>query len=170
MSRELLILRHAKSDWNTSYGPDRERPLAPRGIAAAGLMGRYAAEVGAIPDLVLSSPAVRARRTAELAVEGGHWNVPIEIRDEFYGGGGEAVLQCLQVVDPVIHRVAIVGHEPVWSSLVAGFSGGGYIRFPTAALACLSVEAELWSELGWGLMDLRWMVTPKELKRSGFGD
>lgn len=168
MSRELLILRHAKSDWSAQYGADRERPLAPRGVDAAGLIGRYVAKAGVVPDLVLSSPAVRARTTAELAAEAGEWDVPIEIRDEFYGGGGEAVLRTLRGLEPTVGRVAIVGHEPVWSGLIGGLSGGGQVRFPTAALALLSFDAEAWSQLAWGRMDLTWMVTPKLLKRSGF--
>ena len=168
MSRNLLILRHGKSDWSASYGPDRERPLAPRGVKAAGLMGRYVRHVEVIPDLVLSSPAVRARRTAELAIEGGEWGVPMEIRDEFYGGGGEAVLHTLRHLDPSVRGVAIVGHEPVWSSLVGRLSGGAFPRFPTAALAYLTLDSDEWGELDWGTMQLDWLVLPKELKRSGF--
>ena len=167
MSRRLLILRHAKSDWSSAYGADRNRPLAPRGEAAAALIGRFVAAAGLVPELLLSSPAVRARTTAELAAEAGAWATPVRIRDGFYGGGGEAVLAALHEVDPAVGTVAVVGHEPVWSSLVAGLSGGGRVRFPTAALACLTTDT-LWSDLSWGRMELVWMVTPKLLKRSGF--
>lgn len=167
MSRQLLVLRHAKSDWNASYGADRDRPLAPRGVEAAGIIGRFVAASGLVPDVVLSSPAVRARTTAELAAEAGDWGTPIQIREGFYGAGGEAVLGALRELDSGVATVVVVGHEPVWSGLVAGFGGGGRVRFPTAALACLATESD-WSRLVWGGMELRWMVTPKLLKRSGF--
>lgn len=167
MSIRLLVLRHAKSDWNAAYGSDRDRPLAPRGVEAAALVGRFVTASLQTPDLVLSSPAVRARSTAELAAEAGGWGAPIEIREGFYGAGGEAVLQALREVDSLASTVVVVGHEPVWSGLVGGLSGGGRVRFPTAALACLAAESD-WSRLGWGGMELRCLVTPKLLKRSGF--
>lgn len=167
MSRTLLVFRHAKSDWNASYGPDRDRPLAPRGVEAANLVGRFVSAAGIEPDLVLTSPAERARTTAGLASSAGNWQSRIEIREGFYGGGGEAVLMALREVGPEVGTVVVVGHEPIWSSLVSSLCGGGRVRFPTAALACLNGEAE-WSALGWGRMELAWLVTPKLLKRSGF--
>ena len=58
---ELLIMRHAKSDWGVGLASDRERPLAPRGVKAAKRMGKFLTKANAAPDLILSSPAVRAR-------------------------------------------------------------------------------------------------------------
>ena len=131
-------------------------------------MGHFISSSDMVPDVVLSSPAVRARTTAELAAEAGHWGTPVEIRDGFYGRGAEAVLQALRELGSGVHTVVVVGHEPVWSGLVAALGGGGRVRFPTAALACLTCEAD-WSRLAWGRMELQWLVTPKLLKRSGFG-
>ncbi len=169
MSRRLLVLRHAKSDWSASYGADVDRPLAPRGIEAAAIVGRFVTKVGVAPDLVLSSPAERARTTAGLAASAGEWSAPVEIRESFYGGGRESVLMALHELGPEIETVAVVGHEPVWSGLVSALAGGGRVRFPTAALACLTTEVG-WPNLGWGRMELRWLVTPKLIRRSGFAD
>jgi phosphohistidine phosphatase len=83
VTRSLLALRHAKSDWSAGYGPDRDRPLAPRGVTAARLIGRFVTAAGLEPDLVLSSPAERARATAGLAVAAGGWGVAVEIREGF---------------------------------------------------------------------------------------
>lgn len=167
MSRTLLLLRHAKSDWDASYGADRDRPLARRGVEAAATMGRFITATGLEPDAVLSSPAVRARTTAELAAQAGGWAAPVEIRDSFYGGDGEAVLGALRELGSDVPTVVIVGHEPVWSGLVAALVGGGRVRFPTAAVACLTCEAD-WSRLARGRMELGWLVTPRLLRRSGF--
>ena len=62
----LLIMRHAKSDWSVGGMTDHERPLAPRGVEAAGAMGRFLARCGQAPELVFTSTAERARATAEL--------------------------------------------------------------------------------------------------------
>lgn len=167
MRRQLLLLRHGKSDWNASYGGDRERPLAPRGVAAAERMGRFLASVGPVPDVLLSSPAVRARTTAELAAKAGGWDGPIVIQEALYGGGGQAVLDTLRSQPADAATVLIVGHEPTWSGLVGGLSGGSHVRFPTAALACLAFDGT-WFDLDWGVAELEWMVTPKLLARAGF--
>jgi phosphohistidine phosphatase len=161
-------LRHAKSDWNASYDTDRNRPLSKRGIDAARRMGRFLAQIDLVPDVILSSPALRARTTVELASEAGSWSRKIEFVEELYGGGREAALQTIRALGEHAETVLIAGHEPTWSSVVAGLGGGGRVRLPTAALACLMIEAGSWEELGWGRATLEWMVTPKLLKRAGF--
>ncbi len=72
--KKVFVLRHGKSDWHAEYGPDHDRPLAPRAVAAAERMGRFLSESAQIPAKVLSSTAVRARHTAELAMSAGRWN------------------------------------------------------------------------------------------------
>ena len=66
--RTLLLLRHAKSDWDASYADDHERPLAKRGKKAAALIGRHLAATGQVPDRVVSSTAVRAADTVRRAM------------------------------------------------------------------------------------------------------
>jgi len=162
MSHRLLILRHAKSDWNASFASDVDRPLSERGVEAAGRIGRFVAAEGVVPDVVMSSPAVRARTTAELAIAAGGWERELRIQDEFYGGGGAAVLGTLQGLSAETGSAIIVGHQPIWSSLVGSLTGGSQVRFPTAALACLGFEGP-WSDLDWGGAELLWLVTPKLL-------
>ena len=69
--KTLLVMRHAKSDWGAPLGDDHERPLADRGVKAARRMGCFLTDSGSVPQLVISSTAVRARTTAELAAEPG---------------------------------------------------------------------------------------------------
>jgi phosphohistidine phosphatase SixA len=87
MSRELLILRHAKSAWNTDAASDFERPLAKRGKKAAPRVGRFLLQQGLVPDFVVSSPAMRARQTV-IAVCGQMDINPDQISwdDRIYGG------------------------------------------------------------------------------------
>src|SRR5262245_4552147 len=68
--RTVLLLRHAKSDWDDSSIPDFDRPLAPRGKRDAPRMGKEFAARGPSPDVVVSSPAQRARDTASLFLAG----------------------------------------------------------------------------------------------------
>lgn len=167
MRRQLLLLRHGKSDWAASYGADRDRPLAPRGVEAAERMGRFLSAIELVPDVVLSSPAVRARTTAALAAEAGGWDVSIVIQEALYSGGGQAVVDAVRSQASSAGIVLIAGHEPTWSGLVGGLTGGSHFRFPTAALACVAFEAVSWAGLDWGVAELEWMVTPKLLGRAG---
>lgn len=64
MPRELLLLRHAKSDWDSDVASDFERPLAKRGKNDAPKVGSWLYREGLVPDHVVSSPATRARQTA----------------------------------------------------------------------------------------------------------
>ncbi len=76
----LSLFRHAKSAWGDASSGDFERPLAARGEAAAPLMGRWMADHGLIPDIVLSSPSARTRATCALAF--GSLGAPPVIRFE----------------------------------------------------------------------------------------
>ena len=71
--KSVILFRHGKSDWNASYGIDHDRPLNSRGIKAAKKMGQYLLEKDQVPDLIISSTAVRAKTTAQLAIESANW-------------------------------------------------------------------------------------------------
>lgn len=156
---ELLVMRHAKSDWAAGFADDHERPLAPRGIEAARTMGRFLTASNHVPDLVMTSTAVRALATVEVAAQAGGWTCPIDATADFYGGDQEAVLEHLGRT--AVPRVLVAGHEPTWSSLVTWLAGGGRVRMPTAAVACIQFTASSWPAVRPGSGQLRWLVTPK---------
>jgi phosphohistidine phosphatase len=155
---ELLVVRHAKSDWSSGADHDRDRPLSGRGRRAAQAMGAALRRARRVPDLVLSSPATRAVSTVEMAAEAGGWRAPVRLVDVFYGGGPGAAIEAIRRVEGA-DRVAVFGHEPTWSSLVSILIGGGAVRMPTAAAAALEVPA--WAAIGPGTCRLVWMLVPR---------
>lgn len=159
-------MRHAKSDWSASYSGDRERPLNDRGVGAAKRVGRWLSTVGKQPDLIVSSPAVRALTTAELAAEAGSWTAEIQVDARLYEGGVGAVTEALRELPDDVGCALVAGHLPTWPALVATLSGGD-LRMPTAAVACLRLRSS-WSQLSPGSAELVWLVTPKLLAKSGF--
>jgi len=165
--KELLLLRHAKSDWNAEYGRDHDRPLAPRGRAAAKLIGRFLEQVNCAPDLVVASSAVRARTTADLAAEAGGWRNRLVVTDKLYASSPIAVVQLISDQAPEVERLLLVGHNPTWEDTASLLIGGGMIRLPTAAAACIRIPVLRWSEVSAGRGVLQWLVTPKLLKRGG---
>ena len=163
--KTLLLLRHGKSSWDGGPRPDRERPLAPRGVKAARRMGRFIGRVGPPPDRALCSPAARTTETLRLAVDAGAARVPIGLVPELYGASPADVLACVRAVDPGVETLLVVGHEPACSQTVSALVGGAAVRFPTAALACIRLDAAGWDEVRPGGGELLWLVTPRLLAR-----
>ncbi len=160
--KRLFFLRHGKSDWNSADPTDDHgRTVAPRGRKAAQTMGRFLTAVDAVPDKVLTSSAVRARTTTELAAEAGGWSCPIEVCDDLYEPTPRAVLTRIHQQPDELESLLIVGHEPCWSAATGGLVGDADIRFPTAAVACIDANVERWRDVGWGCGMLLWHVPPK---------
>jgi len=157
----LQVFRHAKSDWSAGQ-PDHERPLNKRGQRAAALMGRYQAAVKGVPDLVISSSAVRARTTAERAIEAGGWGSELRIEPDLYQADAADVLRLVSGLRADIGVAMLVGHEPTMSGLVSRLIGEARVRFPTAALA--TIELEDWDRVAPGEGTLRSFVLPRDLE------
>lgn len=142
----VIFLRHAKSDWDAGATNDLDRPLADRGRQAAAAVGVFLAEAGHVPNLVLCSPAARARETLDLAMAAGDWSCPTETSDELYYGTVDDIidLACQRLV-PVI---MLVGHEPTMSSALEQLTGAD-LRMPTGAMARANLHPENSGQLEW---------------------
>ena len=126
-------------------------------------MGRFLSEKDEVPDVAISSTAVRARTTLERAMRAGGWSCRVEQLDELYLPSPHGLLHVLQQQPDEVGSVMLVGHEPAWSETLALLVGGGEFRFPTAAMARVEMSVDQWADLDFGLGELRWMVTPKEV-------
>lgn len=159
----LLLLRHGKSDWGTGVGDDRRRPLADRGRRAALTVGRLLARSGQVPDSVVTSPALRAVQTLELAMEGGNWSCPVAHRDDLYGGGTSGLLREIRREPPSTELLLVVGHEPTASEAAGLLIGGGRIAMPTGALVRIDFDGhvESWADVGPGTGSLSWLIVPR---------
>ncbi|MDH3730909.1 MAG: histidine phosphatase family protein [Acidimicrobiia bacterium] len=158
--KRLLLMRHAKSDWDASYDADRQRPLNRRGIASAKTMGQALSTAGEIPDRILSSPAVRARTTAELAARAGGWDVDIQIRDELYGASPGEVLKTINAAGGNSERLLVVGHEPTTSQTVTLLCGAR-VRVATATVIGLDLAPDDWKRLEPDSTTLAYLLGPR---------
>jgi phosphohistidine phosphatase len=165
--RTLLVLRHAKSDWAGDHA-DVDRPLTTRGRTTARLMGRFISASRQEPDVVICSPAVRAQRTLELAMEAGRWHCPVRTAEALYGDGVAAVLNELRKVDDEDETVMVVGHQPTWQDLVQTSVGGGRLGFPTACLARVDFDVPRWNDVQPGEGVLTALVPPKLFSEDAF--
>jgi phosphohistidine phosphatase len=166
--KRLLLLRHGKSDWEADYGRDHDRPLAERGRAAAALMGRFVRAAGLIPDLAVTSTAVRARTTLEIAVEAGGWECDMWEEPDLYGTGPETVLRVVEGFDDGYQSAMIVGHQPTWGQLVHHLTGA-VATVPTACLVGIDLDATTWRRTGPHGGTLRFVIPPRLLGDLNFG-
>lgn len=164
--KSIYVVRHAiAADAGPSCPTDAERPLTEEGIARWRLQVQGLRSLDATIDVILTSPLVRCRQTADLLAEG-LGGVPVETRDALKPGG-----RLSQVTTDIgDHRrasaVAIVGHEPMMGTLVASLLGAqGMVQFKRGAVCRVDVES--FPPKAAGL--LVWMLPPKVLRRLGSG-
>jgi len=155
----LYLLRHGKSD-RIAAVPDHDRELRARGRRAARLVGTLLGAAGEAPELVLVSSAVRALRTAQLAVEAGGWTAELSVRPELYQASVADVLALLAGADPALERLLVVGHEPTTSSTIERLTGARVV-VPTGAIARIDVTS--FGRADDGNASLCWLLPPRLL-------
>lgn len=161
--KTLLILRHAKSSWNNVYLSDYERPLNKRGKRDAPRMGKLLRREALTPDLIISSSAERAMKTAESVALASDYENEITFTREFYHADPDSYVAALSAVDDVVNCVMVVGHNPGIEELVEQLSEE-WERMPTAALAQIQLSINSWDELSNDTIgDLVNVWRPKEL-------
>lgn len=167
--RHLLIMRHAKSDWDTGALSDLDRPLSKRGKRDAPRMGCWLLENRLIPDWIVSSPALRAKETVlevckALGIKQGeiHWERAI------YEAELKSLLGVLERCPGDRKLTLLVGHNPGLEELLQYLTEGAAAvsmrekRMPTAAIAHLELPDE-WRGLKRGSGKLNTLMRPKSL-------
>ena len=144
--KTLLVLRHAKSSWDDPALGDHERPLNKRGRRDAPRMGELVREYGLIPDVVLSSDAVRARLTAEAVAEVARYAGEILVDPHLYMASPADIISLLPTVRENAETVMIVGHNPGLEKLVEQLTGERH-DLPTATLAQIGLPIDQWRDL-----------------------
>ena len=146
--KTLYLLRHAKSSWDDTSLPDRDRPLEARGERDAAKMGkRWSPQYGK-PDLIVSSPAVRALETAKVLAAGLDYKIKrILVNERLYAATVDGLIAFIESLDDMLERVMLVGHNPGFAELAHHFDSG-ITHMPTCALAEFRFDAKSWSGIG----------------------
>ena len=114
----LYLLRHAKSSWDDAGLADFDRPLNERGRSTAPFIGQVMKRDGLVPDLILSSPANRARETAQLVRKAADLTAEVELDEKIYEASPQTLRQIVASIGEGIQSVMIVGHNPGMEGLV----------------------------------------------------
>lgn len=147
----ITFIRHAKSSWENPNLADIERPLNKRGKEAVLLMGNYLNTQSIFPDWVISSPAVRATKTANaICTIIGYKTDKIQINPIIYSGSSADILTLIKQIENRYQDVFIFGHEPLLSELIFLLTGNKLEKFPTAAVYRISFTIKSWKNIGHG--------------------
>jgi phosphohistidine phosphatase len=163
MQRRLIIMRHAKSAWNNEAPNDHERPLSSRGRRDAPRVAKELRRRGWIPELVLSSDAVRAKETWQRMSEAFD-EVETRLLPQLYLAGIDAVRDALRDVPSTTSTLMVVGHNPGWEQMVTHLTSV-QVHMTTANAAFVRIDAASWPEAvaKSGAWSLERLVRPKEL-------
>lgn len=166
----LTLLRHAKSDRGPQYQTDFERPLNERGRRDAPKMGDYLAQLGLLPDLVVSSPAERSRQTAELLSKSLGYRKAIRWEESIYAASSGELMSVLRGLPDEANHSLVIGHNPGFEDLAARLIGADAygmalgVHLATATAAHIRLDIEQWRDLQANTGQLQWLVGPKQLK------
>jgi phosphohistidine phosphatase len=160
--KTLLLLRHAKSDWDDSSLSDFDRPLADRGKRDAPRMGRALKARGPEPDLIVSSPAVRAKETVEAFTKSGGFTASLQFDANIYDASTSELMSIVRRLPDGNSCILMAGHNPGFEELVYRLSGT-HERMTTAALAAIEFQIEHWEDVEDGQGKLLWFLTPKQI-------
>jgi len=164
----ITVFRHGKSAQDSRFSDDFDRPLARKGHRQIPRMAAFVARTKIRPDWIVSSPAQRARQTAELLAEKLDYTRPIVWNERAYLAPALALLEILRQTPDEAEHALLVGHNPGLSDLVAGLCTSGDLRLnlqmPSAGLAVLAAQVVHWRQLRWGCADLLGYAAPRFLK------
>jgi len=160
MKRRLIVMRHAKSDWNTEEANDHARPLNKRGRRDAPQIALRLIALDWVPDAVFSSDAKRTQETWGGMAD--HIEAPASFLREFYGGSLRNIRDASHEWDDQLETVMVLGHNPGWEDIVWELSGQ-HERMTTANAALLVGAGATWSEALEGGWAVERVLRPKEL-------
>jgi len=161
--KNLFLVRHAKSDWSVSGQKDIDRELNGRGRSDAPKMGRKLYEMEAKPEIIISSPAARARFTAELISEQLKFDTDkIIYNEDLYEASVRTLLGAINGIEDRYSRVMIFGHNPGLTFLAEALTKKEIGNIPTCGIVHLEFAIGSWQEVSGGTGELKSFIYPKK--------
>jgi phosphohistidine phosphatase len=164
MVKTLVLVRHAKSNWDNPGLSDFDRPLNQRGVADAPVMASAVSKLIATPDLIISSPARRAIDTAEYFAEAMAYPEDKIVKNmDIYEHGFDILLDIIKELPPSKDLVVLFGHNPVLTHLATFLCGEVIGNMPTCSAVGIRFDSS-WSEAGTSRGKLIFFEYPKKYR------
>lgn len=161
--KKIYLVRHAKSSWENNKLKDIERPLNKRGEKDAPFMGKLMREKKIKPDLLISSPAERALKTAKIFCSEMEINEnEIIVDQELYDAARKDILRVIQQFDNNINSAMLFSHNPGLTDLADFLTSGKVYDIPTCGIVSLRGKIDNWSELNESNCEVDFFEYPKK--------
>ncbi len=161
--KTLYIIRHAKSSWD-GIEEDINRPLNNRGKSNAPMIGHVLLKKGVKPNLIISSPALRAKTTALLiAKEIGYDEDSIAFDESIYESSTQNIINIINSVSDEVKSLAIVGHNPALTDVINVLSGSGRLdNLPTMGVFAIKFDFNSWKDVNYNSGEVLFFEYPKK--------
>lgn len=161
--KTLYLVRHAKSSWKFPELADFDRPLNRRGKRNAPEIGKRLRRAGVCPQLILSSPAQRTRKTARALAKAMNYSSDIRYEDVLYDASPEELISTVQSVPDAVTTLLLVGHNPELTELVNQLTSHAIDNVVTAGVVSITFSVDRWSEVIPGAGQFKEYDYPKRL-------
>jgi len=165
--KTLYIVRHAKSSWDDPLLDDFSRPLNERGKRDAPKMAKRLKEKRIVPDLMLTSPARRAKSTCKRMAEiFGYEDDKIKTERDLYLASENTILEVVRSVKDKYNSLILFGHNPGLTAFVNAIGKQQFYNVPTCGVAAFELRIDSWKALNYGDGNLLFYDFPKNKKNS----
>ncbi len=155
--KTLYLIRHAKSDWNTTAQTDFERPLNKRGLKDAPMMANKLIDLNFNPTATYCSPAQRTTTTSELILN----TANIIFEKTIYEASLKDLTNLINKFADEHSEIAIIGHNPAISYLSNHITGDFISNMPTCSVVKIELEIDSWAETTQGSGTQKFFIYPK---------
>lgn len=159
-AKKIYFIRHAKSSWKNQTNDDFERPLNKRGKKDVPFMANRLKHFGVEPDLILSSPALRAKKTAQTIGETLKCDITLEPR--LYESSVTVYLQILKDLPKEANTIFIVAHNPEITLACEYLTDTILGTIPTTGIVAVSCSIESFDEVEEGCGKVLFFDYPKK--------
>lgn len=161
--KTIFLIRHAKSSWADPGMDDFDRPLNERGLADAPEMAKRLRKSKHPIDLILSSPAKRAYKTAKIFAEAfGIHKKEIQLADQLYLASAETIRQVLADISPAVDHIALFAHNPGITDFANRLTNAHIDNMPTCAVFAAAADVEDWSAIAGHNWNFLFFDAPKK--------
>jgi len=164
--KNLLVMRHAKSDRSNPDWLDIERPLTDRGRDDANKIGKFLKRSKIKIDTVISSSAIRAKETAAYFCDGMGLQIDILEEELFYSDNYNEVIEGINRIDNKFNTVVVIGHNPSFTDIFSKLCSDNFadIKLPTGGIYSIEFHMSTWEDSTLQGGCLTWFITPKLLR------
>jgi len=163
--KRVFVIRHGKSSWENPSWKDIERPLLKKGVKRTKRVAKFLKSVGIKPDLILTSPAKRARLTAGILRDVLGEDIPVRTEDVIYYGDSDDLDTLLYGLDNDVDTVFIVGHNPDLTDWVNRYKDEEIWNLPTSGTFGVAFHTDKWEDIPLADYEEILYVEPKMLKK-----